>query len=465
VYEIRGLHPGRWDLTASSPGFRTLEESVELDGESKDVRLDLRLQPADVVRVRIIASLGDGLSLVRDLSGLTIVGLQEDLLARIEEKKDRPLAWAFPRRIEATILATKEEPGRFLDKDDEKEQAIGRFFGGGESVLLPRGISIDGLWLDGGVPHLENGTNLAGLPEEFCGVLELSESPPAYASLLVGGFVVRSQPILPGTDEVAIALSREDLEGLPAAAHLRVLDAEGDGAPEGLGVQIGGQPSSPMVRYEQDGSITVGYLLPGPATLTIHANERDAVEESIDVQPGTTNELGTYRLQPFAKLRADVDDENGKGAAVSFNIFPLDRYEATRKPLALRFFDSNSSGALDVAHIGRGQYMLVVNDRNWAALPAIADTTIGQTGVVAIRVSKGTDVALKLRAEPPPGARLSIRTSSGLPVDGCRCRGLSPMRFRLAPGRYSLELYDGESWLASESLAVGSEPIRQYFPR
>jgi hypothetical protein len=35
----------------------------------------------------------------------------------------------------------------------------------------------------------------------------------------------------------------------------------------------------------------------------------------------------------------------------------------------------------------------------------------------------------------------------------------------LAPGGYSAELYDGETWLWSEGLAVGTEPVRQFLPR
>jgi len=39
------------------------------------------------------------------------------------------------------------------------------------------------------------------------------------------------------------------------------------------------------------------------------------------------------------------------------------------------------------------------------------------------------------------------------------------MHFRLAPGNYSVELSDGETWLWSERVAVGAEPIRSYLPR
>jgi hypothetical protein len=155
----------------------------------------------------------------------------------------------------------------------------------------------------------------------------------------------------------------------------------------------------------------------------------------------------------------------GEPAQVSFNVFPADRYELTREPLGKRFFRSNVEGALKIDSVGRCRYLILANDEGWVSVPALADTTLGDQEDLEIRVSKGTPVAVRLRADPLPDARLEIRTRTGLPVSERRCRNRDPMKFVLVPGTYSIELWDGETWLASETLAVGTEPMRLYFPR
>src|SRR4029078_8767288 len=97
--------------------------------------------------------------------------------------------------------------------------------------------------------------------------------------------------------------------------------------------------------------------------------------------------------------------------------------------------------------------------------PALADTTLGDQEDLEIRVSKGTPVAVRLRAEPLPNAPLEMRTRSGLPVAERRCRNRDPMNFVLVPGTYSLELWDGETWLPCETPAGGVEPERLSFSR
>jgi hypothetical protein len=60
---------------------------------------------------------------------------------------------------------------------------------------------------------------------------------------------------------------------------------------------------------------------------------------------------------------------------------------------------------------------------------------------------------------------LSLRTRSGLPAADRRCHTRDPLRFKLAPGDYTVELYDGDTWLWSEGLAVGADPVQRWLPR
>src|SRR5689334_18080457 len=63
-YEFKDLHPGYWELTAVASGLLTRRASVDLDGKETDVRLDLFLEPACAIRVRLDASLGEWMTLV-----------------------------------------------------------------------------------------------------------------------------------------------------------------------------------------------------------------------------------------------------------------------------------------------------------------------------------------------------------------------------------------------------------------
>jgi hypothetical protein len=199
-------------------------------------------------------------------------------------------------------------------------------------------------------------------------------------------------------------------------------------------------------------------VLPGTENLSITADDREVVVERVVVQPGKTTDLGLFRLRPLARILGKVVDDAGEPAQVAFNVFPFDRYAATREALAKRIYRSSPEGNLKIDSVGRGRYLILANEEGWVSTPALGDTTLGDHEDLVIHVSKGTPVALRLRADPLPGTRLEIRTRTGLPVADRNCPNRDPMKFVLVPGTYSIELWDGETWLASKTLAVGTEP-------
>lgn len=481
-YEFADLHPGGWDLVLEAAGFRTLRTRVRLEPDEKEKEVDLLVEPAFLVRVRLEASLGDDIHLFPVLDKLLVVGLQEDLVQMASSPTERILARGFPRSVRLFIVATMEEPGRFLETEARQAPGIGRFIARDTRISPPesevnlrmlsslgyaRSPSLQGSTMARLVPPpLSDGSSLADLPPEYCGVLELSEPPPATASLVVHGFVIRSAPIAPGGTEVSFRLTRDDLEKLPGRIHFTLVDAETSAPSKSTHVEIeDSEKGDVFPKWDADGSITIESLLPGPTTLTILSPDRESISERITVQPGTVTELGTYRLESCSKILAKVLDEDGDPRQVSFNAFPQERFQATRRTLADRYFRSNAKGELKIDSLGHGPYVIVSHDDAWISAPVLVDTSFRQKAAVEIRVSKGTSVALRPRADPPPNGRLEIRTKSGLVVEERRCRSRDTMHFRLPPGSYSAELYDGETWLWSESLTVGGEPVREYLPR
>lgn len=448
LYAFEDLRAGSWELLVQAPGYRELRRSIELTQEEPEHRLDLVLTPGDIVKVKLLGQPR------LELTGIPWRARSGEASARLEPivTLEEPAFWVPPdadargadvgifveRR---TLSRTNAERVKEIEDEDEDEAPRLR-------VRFP----------DGSTVH--------DLAPPYCGVFVLSKPLPVHASLVLGDFAVETRVVPPGADEVTFELSKEVVEKLTGEVRLRVVDGDTDALPAwvniNLGQRLAGRRGS---RREPDGSVVFEEVLAGAVMLTISAEGREIVAEQVLVKPGTTTDLGLYRLQPFSLIHARVVDDAGEPARVQFNVFPLDRYPATREALCKRFFRSNEGGELKIDSVGRGRYLILANDPEWISMPALADTTLGDRKDVEIRVSKGTPVAVRLRADPLPAARLEIRTREGLPVAERRCRDRDPMRFMLVPGTYSVELWDGETWLASETLVVGTEPVRIYFPR
>jgi len=364
------------------------------------------------------------------------------------------------------IVTLADPSGWLLSNGDARGTDVGKFV---ERPTLRAGRVV---WPDVDEVSLQrrirfpDGGNIYDLAPPYFGCFVLSKPLPVFASLALGDFALQTRAVPPGADEVAFEFTKEDVDKLAADVRLRVVDGDTESPTSSVRVQIGQRLAGRRgTRMETDGTVVFQELLPGTGILSITADEREFVTEHVLIQPGKVTDLGLYRLRPYSLIRAKVVDDAGEPAQVAFNVFPADRYAYTRETLGKRFFRSSVEGKLKIDSVGRGRYLILANDEGWVSIPALADTTLGDQEDLEIRVSKGTPVALRLRADPLPAARLEIRTPSGLPVAERRCRNRDPMRFVLVPGTYSVELWDAETWLASETLSVGKEPVRLYFPR
>ena len=445
-YAFEDLQAGSFELSVEAPGRRTLRTTVELKPEELELRLDLAMTRGDILKVKLVGATSLDFDRVpwRNRSGLG------EESARLQP------------------IVTLMEPSGWLSDAAARGSDVGTFVDRSPSRL------VGGKWTPAEVEagslqdriRLPDGTRIDDLPPVYCGVFVLSKPLPVFASLVHGDLALQTRAVPPGTDEVTFGFTREDYDKLSSEVRLRVVDGDTESPPGWtnvlLGQRLAGRRGS---RKEADGTIVFEEVLPGRVPLSISADEREIMSEHVLVLPGQVTDLGLYRLRPLARILCKVVDDAGQPAQVAFNVFPFDRYAATRDALAKRFFCSNLEGDMKIDSVGRGRYLILANQEGWVSMPALADTTLGDHEDLEVLVSKGTPVALRLRAEPLPGARLEIRTRSGLPVAERKCRDRDPMRFLLVPGTYSIELWDGETWLASETLVVGKEPVRLYFPR
>jgi hypothetical protein len=490
AFEFVDLHPGAWDVSASCPGYLSRRVRWNLEADPPDREEDIVLEPAIVVSVRIDADLPKGVSWFESLDRLGVTGLGEELASALESqggKVDRVLEYAlrygYPAWIDVFVIPTYEEPGAFLETALAASSPIGRFRTRG-SRPAPFGVRIHGGKARGlpltdeavvaaieeragnvaGPRILANGQSLEDLSPECCGVLELSEQPPSVANLVVHGCVLASVPIPRGATEVTLPLRRRDLERLVAAVHLTAVDAEtGAGLVDARvdlesGIDVGPRQAGP------DGSVTFSGVVPGPAMLRIQSPDREVVEDQVLIAPASTTDLGAYRLTRYSRSSVLVRDTDGKPQPVSFDVFPEDREAGSRETRSPRLFRSDDQGVLKLIRLRCGRSIVVAHDGRWASMPVLLDTTFRDAPGLELRVAKPTSVALRLRGEPPPNGRLVLLTQSGLHVDERHCRSSDPIRFALAPGSYTVELFDGDAWLWSEGLAVGEDPVRRWMP-
>jgi len=492
------LAPGKWNLTASCPGYLTRSVGVVLEAGEADHEQDVFLDPSFVVQVRIETSLPKGVTFAEMKDRLGLQGLGPVIASALESRDDsvsRELAtrirYFYPSPLDLHVIPTREEPGSNLEVDLKKSAEVGRFRTRGDlpeftsSQRSTRGRSRQRPVGESGriLPAMDrsqpptpldllatppdllaDGRRIEDLLPEFCGVLELAELPPVCASLVARGCVLGTAVVPAGALEVTIPLDPQRLKTLIGGVRLIVLDEQGT-ILRGVAVDIDSSIDSPITEFGGDGSITIVGLLPGPARLSLSRGGCEPVEDRIFVLPGQRTELGSYRLTEFSRSEIRVRNADGGPESVSFNIFPEDRFSSTREILKSRYFRSSPDGILKVDSVGRGRYLVVANDEDWTAIPTLLDTATHDARGLEIRVAKPTSVAFRLRADPPVNGRLSLRTASGVPVAERPCRTRDPIRFTVAPGAYTVELFDGETWLWSEGIAVGAEPVRRWLPR
>jgi hypothetical protein len=468
AYEFSDLHEGEWELFVEAPGFQRSRLSVQLDRGEPEKQLDLFLRPALMILVRIEGAPGEDLQMLPAGSGFEFLGIRDDALKRSTTPTERRLARAAPESIGLNVMTTRLEPGRWLSENVEQVGYIVTTNppspprGSGPEVERLRAL---GYARETNRVRLPDGSKLDDVDPRYCGVLLLAEPPPVFAILVLKDLVVRTAPIPVGADSITFQLSREEIGRLLGNVRLRVVDAETNETLSRPSVSIGATTLGTIgTNVESDGSISFANLLPGSTKLTIERSGREIVSEQIRIEPGTTTDLGTYELQALGSIEAKVVDESGEPESVLFNVFPEALNKATRVAWGERILRSGRDGVLKIVSVGRGAYVIVASDPQWSAAPVLVDGSTPRRPV-EIRVSKGTAVALRLRGEPPPNGWLVIRASSGLAMAERACHSRDPMRFRLAPGNYSVELSDGEKWLWSEGIAVGTEPLRSYLPR
>lgn len=257
LFEIGGLEPGTYWVSARTSGWTGDPVPVELtsDGDSKEV--DILLTGLEGIVVRVRTPLGRSFA---------------EALADFRHS----IPWPQP-------VVTRELPvGDMLDP----------------------GLATAATFL---------GTNRDdALETDILGELTLREEPPLYVSLLLGHLRVATQRLDPLDEEVLFVLDPEQYRAKCATFRVRIHSAEtGEPVVEAsVSFATNNVSTSTMVPVH-GGFATYSTVTPGPGLLSIFAPRYREVRRELRLEPGDDLDLGTIELERETPVEGRVDALEG----------------------------------------------------------------------------------------------------------------------------------------------------------
>ncbi len=435
AWSIASLPAGTWSVTARLAGCFDADARVAIAVDGPEQRIDFVLDPIDLVRVHLLAT---------DLPGI-----------RSRLSTDLPFRGWRGLRISATsedvrgVLRPEEvreggapDLARFVRRRDGSgaDDATLALLVDAEAQFAPRGF---GEW-----------------PGACVGWFAFRERPGVHVHLSLGPAVLRSEFVPPGERDVTFRVASWDLDALVASARLRLVDADGDHPIAGVSVELTDPGSDSMLATsDAQGIVRFERVLPGWHGLSLQLPGRATREERVFVARGGETDFGTWRLDLTTTIRGQVLDRAGRPRRVSLLARPLEAIDEQRFVRAGRGRSSAETGEFAIAGLGRGAYLVLVEDDSLAARPLRVDTSGGDLLDVRVDVESATAVTLKIADALPEGALVRLETPEGLPVFAALPRVVRSYELRLAPGEYRMSVTHEGRALSTRRVEIQDEPI------
>ncbi|MBK7641776.1 MAG: hypothetical protein IPJ19_01790 [Planctomycetes bacterium] len=460
TYSAEGLHAGKWHTIVTHDGKLCRRQDFEIEKDEHQHKLDLALDDALAVRVKLRTP--DGRELGAEIAA------------------DPELA------VHVALSPVALRPGsaaRYLPDGDNQNFGCGTYQARAQLDEKRRA---------------EIG--------EASGVLTITEAPPLEIGLVMCGQLIARRPLSPGQEEVEFVLSVEDLRHFFATVVVHVVDAQTHAPIAGASVSIDGvrtlveapttsaesaarvaeiQKRFMLSKMELDqqrakddraadearaastgpvtdaqGSVSIPWVMPGKRRVFVAAQSHSAFSGRLEIEGGGTCELRPIELTGHARISGRVFDPEGKPVQARLQLVPLDRFDETREDLTNCIWESSDSGAFEIPHQRRERYVLRVAEGENMLLPIVVDTTQGDVGDLELHLVAPGQVQLSLTREPKEGAELRITTSAGLPVLERDLSGLAPIDLSLAPGSYLAEVREGAHKSGSLRFVAGKDELR-----
>lgn len=410
-YAFPGLPPGRWRLQVEAPGRRSQDHVLELAEDQPFRRLDLALEPAEALAIRLRLEGGGSLAAL----------LRE---ARVGY------------RARPAVIATTDPPG------DRLRLAVGE-----RAEIL--GV---GRWTH---QDVQAAPEIAGLPPDCDGRLELDRPLPLHVSVTLRERVLATRLVAPGTEELLFELDPEAVAASFAELRGRLVDAE-TGLPL-VDAEVEVEPDSARARTDAHGRFRIESLLPGPAILAVQAEGHERRERAVALWAGLVRNVGELTLHETTALRGRVVDPQGRPVATAVHLSPAERDDRHLRPVGSQVVRSDPDGVLVLSTVGRRDLLLWVQNDEWCAPPIRFDARSG----LPVRLEVRPSTAVVLRHPFGDGRRgtVVLADGAGTPFWSATTRSTRPLRVGLAPGRYALQVLEDGRELERRTIEVGSETL------
>ncbi len=274
-------------------------------------------------------------------------------------------------------------------------------------------------------------------PADAFGVLILPIVPPCAVHACIGGVVVESLDVAPGTSEVVFRTNLDDVRRSRTTLRFCVIAAESGDPVEDANYMINSSGiGHPTVHLGPDGCQVDFRVLPGVWMLTVGARDRASHWREIDLAPGATLDLGTIALKKSCRVRARLRLPDGSPAVgVAAQLLSVNRFGWGHTARG----GTVSDGLLTFT-VPDERHAIVVQDERWVAASALVEPC-GADGVheeVTLQLETGVKIALDFGPTSPLATQVLVYDAHGLPVARrpIGLTGLVPLR--LVPGEYQV---------------------------
>jgi hypothetical protein len=416
-YAFDGLEAGPYVLTSRKPGSKHLERNVLVEGRQPAQELDLTIERAWTIDVRLVTP--DG----------------EDLRARLRAEK-------FGTDVQPTICCTLEPPGERL----------------APTSLLDH--SRDGVSL----PASDSMTDDAAAIRIF-----VQADPPIHVNVLVRDFVLATRRLMTPETEMTFVIAVDRFRALLSGVTVRLVDGE-----TGLPATTGGasletdQSMESCVPPDEQGLVRFKNRLPGIYELHAHLKGFPIVTRRLDLSPGITTDLGTITFVKGFGVSGRCIDESGAPKRVPMLITPLGSSESRGDEHSMMNFVVNTDpdGTFSVRNLQRSRHCLRVlsapagsmqGESGWSARPLLVDTKGGSVDGLVVVVERPKHAVLHPTAPGVIGMKFAIVTADGLVATDGEFFQTSSVSIELAKGDYMLRLSRGDNRIRELPLQVAGE--------
>ncbi len=275
-------------------------------------------------------------------------------------------------------------------------------------------------------------------PADAFALLSLPVAPPCAVHACIGGLVVESASVLPGTQEILFRTDVDLVRGLRTTVRFCVVASETDEPLSGVGFSTTSDwgTSFSEIFLGPDGCREETRLPPGEWTLLFNLPGRAPHVHDVTLAPGAELDLGKIALAPDCPLTVRVLLPDGSPASdLTALLQPL----AGPRPSQAMSGATARNGVFSFAHVPDERLVLVLlDDAEWSAAPLLVEPcgAGSSRSEITLQLERGTAIVLDFGPTSPLAPPVLVTDANGLPVARREIGSTGMVRLRLVPGDY-----------------------------